>query len=651
MALKWLRDQFKHLKIILWAVVAVFILLVFVDWGTGRQGSRGSGDYAVKVGDRVISQREFMDEMRRNEQQYRNLYGDQWEQVRKQLNLASQTAQEFIERSLQLDEARRLGLRVSEKELRDEILSYPAFQREGGGFVGQAGYRRILAANQMTPELFESKVKEDLLLRKLRELVQQGIYVSDAEVEDRVRQTREVADFDAIEVRYEPLMAEVKVPDDEVAAYYNDHPDEFRRDEQRSIRYLLVDTARLRRLLPVDDSEIQSYYDQHRSDFMEEEKAHAAHILFRIPPDATAEQRNQIKLKAESVAEMARKGADFAELAKKYSEDPGSKDKGGDLGWFARGRMVKEFEDAVFGHKPGEIVGPVESQFGEHVIKVEGFQPARQRPLEEVRDQVRFKLLEGRATAEAESRARALYDKLREDKPETDEAWQQIADSDEALTLNLSPPVSEDESVPGLGDDTQLTAAIFAAKPGEIGAPRATSRGWIVWQLKDVKPAGVPPLEEVRSQVAQMLTRRKAVAKAMEKAAALAAFWRDGSDPEKLAAQVGASVVKARDHRRATAVPGGIGAVAALDDAVFAAADNEVVGPVELPERGAVIAKVERVVRVDPAQLASEKDVVRTQLVNEKASQLLRSILNERRRDTVVAVNSELIERFAPQGS
>jgi peptidyl-prolyl cis-trans isomerase D len=651
MALKWLRDQFKHLKIILWAVVAVFVLLVFVDWGTGRQGSRAGGDYAVKVGDRVISQREFIDEMRRNEQQYRDLYGSQWEQVRKQLNLASQTAQQFVERSLQLDEAHKLGLRVSDKELQEEILSYPAFQRESGGFVGQATYQRILAANQMTPTAFEAKLKEDLLLRKLRELVQQGIFVSDAEVEERVRRTREVADFDAIEVRYEPLMGQVSVPDDEVVAYYNDHPDEFRRDEQRSIRYLLVDTARLRRLLPVDDSEIQSYYDQHTSDFMEEEKAHARHILFRVPPDATPEQRNQIQLKAESVAEMARKGADFAELAKKYSEDPGSKDNGGDLGWFARGRMVKEFEDAVFGHKPGDIVGPVKSQFGYHVIKVEGYQPARQRPLEEVRDQVRFRLLEGRATAEAESRAQALYERIRKEKPATDEAWQQIADSDEALTLNLSPPVSKDESVPGLGDDAGLTAAIFEAKPGEIGAPRATSRGWIVWQLKDVKPAGVPPLDEVRAQVAQMLTRRRAVQKAMEKASSLAAEWRSGADPDTLAAEVGATVVKARDHHQATAVPGGIGSAAGLDEAVFAAADNEVVGPVELPERGAVIAKVERVVRVEPAQLASEKDVVRTQLVNEKASQLLRSILNERRRDTVVAVNSELIERFAPQGS
>ncbi len=651
MALKWLRDQFKHLKIILWAVVAIFVLLVFVDWGTGRQGSRAGGDYAVKVGNRMISQREFMDEMRHSEQQYRDLYGSQWEQVRKQLNLASQTAQQFIERSLQLDEVQRLGLRVSDQELQDEILSYPAFQREAGGFVGQAAYQRILAANQMTPATFEEKLKEDLLLRKLRELVQQGIYVSDSEVEERVRRTREVADFDAIEVRYEALIGQVSVPDDEVTAYYNAHPDEFRRDEQRSIRYLLVDTARLRRLLPVDDAEIQGYYDQHTSDFMEEQKAHARHILFRIPPDATPDQRNQIKLKAESVAEMARKGADFAELAKKYSEDPGSKDNGGDLGWFARGRMVKEFEDAVFDHKPGDIVGPVESQFGYHVIKVEGYQPARQRPLEEVRDQVRFRLLEGRATAEAESRARALYDRVNTEKPATDDAWQQIADSDEALTLNLSPPVSKTESVPGLGDDSGLTAALFAAKPGDIGAPRATSRGWIVWQLKDVQPAGVPPLDEVRTQVAQMLTRRRAVEKAMEKATSLAAEWRSGANADTLAAEVGSTVVKARDHHRATAVPGGIGTAADLDEAVFAAADNEVVGPVELLERGAVIAKVERVVRVEPSQLASEKEVVRTQLVNEKASQLLRSILNERRRDTVVAVNSELIDRFAPQGS
>lgn len=649
MALKWLRDQFKHLKIVLWAVVAVFVLLVFVDWGTGRQQGP-TGDYAVKVGDRTVSEREFLDELRRTERQLRDLYGTQWDQIRGQLNLASQTANQFIERELELAEAHRLGLRVSEEELQEEILSYPAFQREGGGFVGPDLYRRILAANQMTPQLFEEKLTEDILARKLRTLVQEGVYVADEEVEERLRQTRELADFDAIQLRYERFLPEVSVPGEEVESYYQEHQEEFHREEQRVVRYLLVDTGRLRRLLPVEDAELEAYYQEHRGEFVEPEKIRARHILFRIAPD-NPEAATEARLRADGVAAMARSGADFAELAAKHSDDPGSKEQGGDLGWFGRGRMVPEFEQAVFAAKPGDIVGPVESQFGLHVIKVEGYQPARERPLEEVRDQVRFRLLEGRAGAEAESRARALVKRLKAEKPEDDEGWQQVADADEALTLNFTPPVAAGETVPGLGDDPALTEEVFAASTGEIHGPRAVSRGWMVWQLKDVQPAGVPPFEEVREQVAQKLAREHAVDAAVKAGEELARRWREGGDPEALAEEVGGTLALARDHRRSSPVPSGLGVLPALDRAVFAAADGEVVGPVELSDRGAVIARVERVVRLDPERAASERDLVRDQLMSEKANRLLRSVLNERRRDTVVAVNSELLARFAPQGS
>ncbi len=649
MALKWLRDQFKHLKIVLWGVVAVFVLLVFVDWGTGRQQGP-TGNYAIKVGDQEISERDFLLRLRQEEQQYQQMFGDQWSQLRSQVNVASRLAQQLIMRELEVAEAKELGLRVSEQELQDEILSYPMFQRDGGGFVGPDAYRRFLSANQLTPQAFESTVIDDILTRKLRSMVEEGVWVSDDEVEEQLRRTRELSDFDAIQIRYERFLPETVVSDGEIAAYYDAHQDELQRDEQRSVRYLLVDTGRLRRVLPVEDAEIAAFYAEHRSEFLEPEKARARHVLLRFSPD-DPESKSQAKLTADSVAAMARAGADFAELAAKYSADPGTKDQGGDLGWFGRGRMVKEFEDAVFAAKPGDIVGPVESQFGYHVIKVEGHQPARERPLEEVRDQVRFRLLEGRAGAEAETRALALAKRIKSEKPDGDESWQQIADGDEVLTLNFTPPVTAGESVPGLGDDVALTAEIFAAEPGQVHGPRAVSRGWIVWQLKDVRPAGVPPIEEVRDQVSQKLARAKAVEQAVEAGRGLAERWRAGADGEALAAEVGATVARARDHRRSGVVPGGLGVIADLDRAVFAAADGDVVGPVELADRGTVIAKVERVVRLDPTRIASESDLVRSQLMQEKGEQLLSSILAERRRTTLINVNSELLARFEPQGS
>ena len=412
---------------------------------------------------------------------------------------------------------------------------------------------------------------------------------------------------------------------------------------------MLVETSRLRRLLPVEEADLAAYFETHRDEFVEGEQARARHILIRVSPGASEQERLSAKVRADGVAAIAKTGADFGEVAAKHSDDPGSKDSGGDLGWFGRGRMTQEFEEAVFGAKPGDILGPVESQFGYHIIKVEGYQPQRQRPLDEVREQVRFRFLEGRAATEGEVRAAALLRRLSSELPESDEAWQLIADEDESVALNVSPPFSADDVVPGTGDDSALTDDAFAASVGDIGSVRAIPRGWMVWQLKEIKLEGVAPFAEVREQAEQKLRREKALALAADRAADLAVRWRSGEDPEVLAVEIDTTIVEARDHRRGQAA-GRMGVVPTLDDEIFAGAENQVLGPITVPGRGATVVRIDRLQLVDPDQLAADLEDSRTQLRERRAVQLLSSILNERRRTTLITVNNELMERFAPRG-
>jgi peptidyl-prolyl cis-trans isomerase D len=648
MGLKWLRDQFKHLKYLLWGVIAVFVLLVFVDWGTGRSGpSGGGGAAALQIGNREISEQEFLLELKRTRDRYQQIYGAQWEQVRDQLDLASVTAQQMIRRELMLREAERLGLRVSESEIQDEILAMPVFQKESGGFVGADLYQRVLRSNRMTAQQFEKSVAEDLLLGKLIHLMGQGAYVSDQEVEETLRREREVADLDMALLPYEEFLDEAVLDDAEVEAFYLEAGDTYRRSEQRVIRYLAIETNRLRRLLPAEDEDLQAYFDQHRDDYVASESARARHILFRFPPGADATARAEVELRAEQVAGMVRSGVDFAELAAKHSEDPATKDKGGDLGWFGRGRMVEAFDEAVFSAQPGDVLGPVESVHGLHVIQVEGFEASRQQELDEVRDQVRFAFLEGRAAAEAETRARALADRVAADPPTTDEQWQTLADEDEAVVLNISPAFSKGDVIPGIGSDLELGEEVFAAAPGDLGGARAVARGWVVWQLKDVLAEGIPPLDEVRNRVEQDLRRTRALAAASEAAEQLASQWRETAQVETLVESLGASVTPVTNHRRNTPFTG-IGSHPDLDGAVFSATEGDVVGPVEVADRGAVVARVSRLVLVDAETLASELGPTRQRLAAQRGSQLLDSIIGERRRDVPVTVNNELIERFAP---
>lgn len=650
MALKWLRDNLRHLKFILWGVVAVFVLLVFVDWGAGRSGGGGAADAAVKVGNEVISRQQFLEQMRRFEQGYSQQFGERWNEIKDQINLFDETLGYFANRILLLQEAAEAGVHISEAELREDILATPIFQDESGNFVGNETYQRIIRSYfQMTPQEFERTRAEDLAIGRLTAMVQRGVYVADADVEKTIRRERELADFDAIMLPYERHLSEATITEDEARAYYDSHADDFKRPEQRVVRYLVVESSRLRRQLPVDDAELRAYYDEHGEEFVEGEQAHAAHVLIRVAPDADLETQAEAEVRAKGVAQIARAGGDFAELAKKHSDDPGTLDRGGDLGWFGRGGIDPEFEKAVFAAKPGDIVGPVRSQYGYHVIRVDGFRPEQQRPFEEVVEQVRFRVLEGRASVEAERRARELARRIKDAPPADDEGWQEIADEDESVVLNESPPVAAGAAVPGVGEGPEFTAEVFALEAGEIRGPRAIPRGWMVWQLKEVRPEGIAPFEDVRLQVEQDLRREKALAICADRAAELAERWRQGGEAAQLAEQFDGTVAQARDHRWGTPV-GAIGIATAIDEAVFAASEGAVVGPIPIGDRGAAVVRIESLRLMGPDEVAGELEPVRARLVAERAQQLLVSIINERRRDTVVTADEEFRMNFNRQG-
>jgi peptidyl-prolyl cis-trans isomerase D len=652
MALKWLRDNLRHLKFILWGVVLVFVLLVFVDWGgAGRSGPGGVTDEAVRVGGTVVSVQEFRDQMRRIEDQYSRQFGESWNQIKDQVDLFGETMGFFTNRILLLEEAERAGVHVSEQELQEEIARTPLFQDENGTFAGNEQYRlRLRQYLQMTPQEYERSRADDLAIEKLTAMVRRGVYVGEAEVDRSIRRERELADFDAIMLPYERFLNEVTITEDAALAHYQASADDYLRDEQRVIRYLVVETSRLRRQLPVDDTELEAYYQDNLSQFVEGEQAKAAHVLVRVPVDADATAQTEAQARAEGVAKIARAGGDFAVLADKHSDDPGSRDKGGDLGWFGRGRMVPEFDEAVFGAKPGDIVGPVKSQYGYHIIKVDGFRPERQRPFEEVVEQVRFRVLEGRASVEAEQRARELARRLESAPPADDAGWQAIADQDTAIALNESPPVSDGQPIPGVADSPDFTAEVFAADVATIHGPRAIPRGWMVWQLKEIRPEGVAPFEDVRQLVEQNLRHNLALDVASQRAAELTASWGEDDDVDALAETFNGTVARARDHRWGAPV-GAIGSAAVLDEVVFGGTEGRVLGPVRISDRGSVVVRVETLRLIGDDELEREREPVRARLVAERAEQLLRSILNERRRDTVVTADERLRQAFARQGS
>ncbi len=385
--LKLMRDQFKNLKIILWFVVFIFVLLIFVDWGTGRAGRARSGmeGIAARVGGTTITEAQFLRQMRSTDERFRAMYQQQYEAVRGQLDLASITMRSLVDRQMQLELARRIGVTVTDRELLDRLMTFPAFQRGDGSFVGADEYaRRVRMSWQMAPEEFEAELRADMVIEKLEQTLAGGVVIPDSELEREYRRRNESASFDVLFVGVERATARATVSDEDAKAYYEAHREDFAHPEQRQVRYLLVDDAKLRRTMAVSDAQIEEYYRTRGSEFASPERARGRHILLRPPTQDNAGWRTAQE-QAQAVYQRAvQQGADFAALAREFSQDEGSKPNGGDLGWFARGQMVPEFEQAAFALSPGGVSQPVRSQFGYHIIRLEERAPAGVRPLEEV---------------------------------------------------------------------------------------------------------------------------------------------------------------------------------------------------------------------------------------------------------------------------
>ncbi len=646
--LKLMRDNLKNLKWILWFVVLVFLLLVFVDWGSGRAGSRGMAGLAAQAGDIKISEADFLVEMRSTEERFRSLYGDQYEKIRDQVDLASMAVQNLVDRQLLVQQAHEMGLRVSTQEVLDKILSFPAFRRKDGSFVGEDLYTRILRSNNMTPEEFEGSLRQDLLLTKLQDALKAGVVIPASEVEREYRRSNESASFDVLYVPVDTRLAKVTVTEAEARAYYDAHQDRFTHPDQTKLQYLLLDDFKLRRAMTVSDAQVEDYYKTHQDEFSQPEEADARHILIRPATDDAAGWA-----KAEQEAETVYKkatapGADFAKLAREYSQDPGSKDKGGELGWFPRGRMVKPFEDAAFALKPGQISKPVKTQFGYHIIQLIAVRPAGEQPLAEVKDTIREKLAESLADAEGSRRANALREKIDAAKLTTAQQWQDLAKSDDVLTSNETPFFAADaELIPGIGRDPQLLSQVARAQVGFVGGPTKTARGWIVFRVAATRKAGVTPFADAKAQAEEGAKRAKALD---ELTAALqgrrASLSADGL--AALAKEYDTAVRTATDLKRGQAIPG-VGQSVALEDAVFATKADAFTPVVRVGDRGVALARVTAVKTVSRAAFDAAAPQLRETMVQNQVQTLLASILDQLRREHPVVVNPAVVDRFKPR--
>ncbi len=581
---------------------------------------RPEGNVLAKVGDQTVTIREVQDTARQmGRQQFPRGLPQQFMPF-----LMQRAAQSLIVQKAMIAEAHRMGFTVTDAELQDELQHGPfgATLFPGGTFVGQASYEGFIQQNfQTSVENFEALLKSDLLIRKLRAAIEGGITVSDKDLQDEYQRENTKVKFDYAVLTLEDLQKQVHATDADLKTYFDQHKQQYANaiPEKRLARYIVIDSNTVRQQVQVTAQDIQQYYNSHRDQYRVPEQVNVRHILIKTPTPGADGKVDEAAVKAarekaESVLKQVQSGGNFADLAKKNSDDPGSKENGGSLGWIQRGQTVPEFEQAAFSTAKGQTTGIVRSTFGFHIIRVDDKQDAHVKPVEEVKGQIEQQLAADKAANRVESLANKVQTEARTNGLDK-------AAKDSGLTVVDTGLITRTDSIPGAGNSPELMSAIFGAHEKSTPESIHIPNGYVVYQVTKVEPARSPSFEEVRSRVEQEYKAEKAQQMLQQKTTELSEKAKSMHDLKKAAKEVGATV-KTSDLVGPNSQVPDIGALTGPAQVVFSMKAGEISGPINTGRGGAVIALSDKQ-EPPAAQFAASKDRLRDQLLQKRREEVL----------------------------
>ncbi len=515
-------------------IVQIFLALIalpFAFWGVDSYlRSNGAGNDLASVGNSKISSLQFDQALRERQDQLRQSLGAEFKsEMMNSPAVKLGILNGLINQRLLLLEAEKLHLGTSNQALREVIGGIPAFQEDGK--FSDNRYQAVLASQGTSPAQFEARIRQDLTLQQLVGTIGGSAFVSKTQAEQMLHLQAEERQFGEFRFTAASFADKVKIEPETVQKYYDENKQRFETPERIKANYVVLSLDTLLDQVNVNDAEIKKWYDDHPQLYRVPEERRASHILIIFDGDDKAKAKAQ----AETVyKEVQKNPSRFAELAKQYSKDPGSAQKGGDLGFFSRGMMVKPFDDAVFSLKDGEISGIVESDFGHHIIKLTGIQSERVRPLSDVRAEIESELKRQAASRRFAEAAEAFSNMVYEQS----DSLQPVADKfglkvQQTGWLPKNADAQTLASIGRLGNEKLLTALFSddaVKEKRNTEAVEIAANTLVAARVAEHEPAKVRPLEAVRSDIEKQLKAEAAMQQARQAGEARLAELRKGDD-------------------------------------------------------------------------------------------------------------------------
>jgi peptidyl-prolyl cis-trans isomerase D len=509
-------------------------------------------------------------------------------------------------------EARQLGFQATDADVADTIRQMMPNLFPDGRFVGKEAYAGLLAQQDLSIPEFEADLKRQILVTRMRDVALEGTVVTQPEIEQEFRQQNQKVKIEYVKITGDKYRKDVQPTEEQMQNFFKNNASQYQIPEKRDLAILIADQTKLEQSVNPTDAELQRAYDQGKDQFRTPDRVKVRHILLKTT-DKPASEDPQIKAKAEDLLKQIKAGANFAELAKKNSEDTGSAVNGGELpDWVTRGQTVPEFEQAAFSLNPGQTSGVIKTQYGYHILQVLQKEQARLRPFEEVKAELVTQLKKQRVNQlmeQASDRAQAELQKNPSDPAKVAREFNM-----DLVTANAFEP---GQTVTAVGASKEFEESVSSLKQGEVSQPVAVGNKIVLAVVTNVIPPRPATLDEVKDKVRTRMIDSRLSAEVPKHAQELIDKTKSmGGDLQKAAASLGLEMKTSDEFTRQGSVEGA-GSASYFSDA-FSRPDGSIIGPISMPE-GTIVAKVIQHVDPDMSKLPEQRDSIRDQIKSRKA--------------------------------